>query len=76
MVTLPLKEDPSLLSGSSTVIGNPDEDQQFPTDHCQHDDAFFANPDYEGVIAWQSWEITQREIEAAMNAENQEGGGE
>ncbi len=79
MITLPLKEDPSLLSGSSTIVGNPDEDQQMPADHCQHDDAFFANPDYESVIAEQSWEITQREIEAAMNAENQEnqeGGGE
>ena len=76
MVTLPLQEDPSLAAGSTTVADNPDEAQEFQTDHCQHDDAFYADPDYESIIAWQQWEITQRAIEAEMNAGNPEGEGE
>ena len=30
--------------------------------HCQHDAAFFANPDYQTIIYGQAWEIEQERI--------------
>ncbi len=70
--TLPLIEDAALISGSTTIINNPDGTQtvQTPptTNHCQHDAAFFANPDYETLINQQRWEIDQRNAAAAAAA--------
>ncbi len=61
---LPLVEDPSLISGSTTIIDNPDGTQTINvpvTSHqCQHDATFFANPDYEAVLNGQIWELEQR----------------
>lgn len=61
---LPLVEDPSLLSGSTTIIENPDGTQTLvtppSTNHCQHDATFFANPEYESILNSQQWEMNQR----------------
>ena len=76
--TLPLIEDESLLAGSTMVVKNPDGTQtpQTPntTTHCMHDAAFFANPDYEAILAGQQAEIDQRN--AAMAPPPEEGGQE
>lgn len=75
VLELPLPEDPSLASGSTTIIQNPDGTQTVNTpnagQHCQHDAAFFANPDYEAVINQQTWEIEQRNA-AAIAAQQQQ----
>lgn len=64
VLTLPLIEDPSLWQGSSVTNILPDGstvvDQPQTTNHCQHDATFFANPDYEALIAQQQYEISQR----------------
>lgn len=61
---LPLIEDPSLISGSTMIMENDDGTQLFITpsssNHCQHDAAFYANPDYEAVLNAQQWEMNQR----------------
>ena len=68
------QEDPSLLSGSSTSITTIDEEgNEIVTTEgampiCTHDEAFFANPDYEGVIAQQRAELEVRIAEAAAAA--------
>lgn len=68
--TLPLEEDPSLLSGSS--ITSPDGTPgSASARQCQHDAAFFANPDYEAVIDAQRWEIEQRNINQGIIDEGQ-----
>ena len=59
---LPLQEDPSLWSGSGISAG-PDGSMTGNTAaHCQHDAAFFANPDYQTIIDGQAWEIEQERI--------------
>lgn len=65
IATLPLVEDPSLISGSTVIQEN--EDGTFTTistpvtsHHCQHDAMFYANPDYETIINQQEWELSQR----------------
>lgn len=74
----PFIEDPSLISGSSTITQNPDGTQTVNTpvtkDHCQHDATFFANPDYEAVINQQQWEIDQRNAAAQANQPQPEEG--
>lgn len=62
---LPFQEHPSLLQGSSAIT-QPLDPNSTATPHCQHDAAFFANPDYEAILAQQSWEITERELQAAQ----------
>ncbi len=58
----PLVEDPSLWPGSTVITvddyGNV-VDQSIPNTqkHCQHDEAFFANPDYEAILNQQQWEL-------------------
>ena len=73
---LPLIEDPSLLSGSTTIIDNPDGTQTYATppttNHCQHDASFFANPDYESILNSQQWEINQRNGGAGNNEDSDE----
>ena len=65
---LPLQEDPALLSGSSGMVVNPDGTVTPPSEsiRCQHDDAFYANPDYEAIIDAQSAEIEQRRIDSGF----------
>lgn len=67
--TLPLIEDESLISGSTTMIEDANGNVTYvapPTSsHCQHDAAFYANPDYEAVLNAQQWEIDQRNIPVA-----------
>lgn len=67
-LTLPLVEDASLLNGSTMITENPDGTQTITTpltsDHCQHDAAFYANPDYEALINSQQWEINSRNAAA------------
>ncbi len=61
---LPLIEDPSLLSGSTMITVNPDGTETYITpptsNRCQHDAAFYANPDYEAILGGQQWELNQR----------------
>ena len=61
---LPLQEDPSLANGSTTIVQNPDGTQSVngpnTAAHCQHDAAFYANPDYEAIINQQRMEIELR----------------
>lgn len=70
--TLPLVEDASLISGSTTIVTNPDGTQTLvapvTSDHCQHDATFFANPDYEAILNSQQLEINQRNEAAAAAA--------
>ena len=75
---LPFQEDPSLLQGSSGVTQPLDpEGQQLPygsnTPHCQHDASFFANPDYEAILAQQEWEANERDIQNALQGAGLEG---
>lgn len=76
--TLPLQEDPSLLSGSTGLVTNPDgtvtSSDTGSMPHCQHDDAFFANPDYQSIIDAQAWEIQQEKIAAGIYEDPDEGG--
>ena len=71
---LPLLEDPALIAGSTTIVINPDGTQTViqprTTNQCQHDAAFYANPDYETILNSQRWEIEQRRAaaQAAANA--------
>lgn len=65
IATFPLAEDPALISGSTTIIENPDGTQTVNTpnrtsERCQHDAAFFANPDWETILNGQRWELEQR----------------
>lgn len=68
--TLPLQEDPSLHSGSAGLVTNPDgtvtSTDPNGTLHCQHDDAFYANPDYQSIIDAQAWEIQMEKIAAGI----------
>lgn len=70
--TLPLLEDPALISGSTIITENPDGTtsvtQPATSDHCQHDALFFTNPEYEAIINAQQWEINQRNAAAAAAA--------
>ena len=65
ITTFPLAEDPSLINGSTTIIENPDgtltvNSPARTSERCQHDAAFYANPDYEMIINSQQWELNQR----------------
>ncbi|MCM1540584.1 MAG: transglycosylase domain-containing protein [Blautia sp.] len=73
VATFPLAEDPALISGSTTIIENPDGTQTVNTpsrtsERCQHDATFYANPEWESIIAGQQWELEQRGW-AAQNEE-------
>lgn len=65
---MPLQEDPALLSGNPALTTNPDGTVSQPssTGFCQHDDAFYANPDYQAIIDAQSWELQQEKIAAGF----------
>ncbi|WP_276952094.1 transglycosylase domain-containing protein [Acetatifactor muris] len=69
-LTLPLAEDPSLASGSTTLTTNPDGTVTPVTPgvatSCQHNEEFFANPDYEAILANQAAELMQRDIAAGL----------
>lgn len=71
-VDLPLVEHPALISGSTMITENPDGTftivPPVTTNHCQHDAAFYANPDYEAIQNAQQWEINRRRAEAAAAA--------
>lgn len=65
IATFPLAEDPALISGSTTIIENPDGTQTVNgpnriSERCQHNASFFANPDWETVLNGQRWELEQR----------------
>lgn len=70
--TLPLVEDPSLISGSTMLIENPDGTETVTSPntatHCQHDAEFFTNPDYEIILNSQASEIQRRNEAAAAAA--------
>lgn len=69
-VQLPLPEEPELIEGSTQIIqdenGNDVYIQPITSVYCVHDDAFFADPDYQNKIQNQIWEM-----EAAAAAANQ-----
>lgn len=73
---LPLIEDAALISGSTMIITNPDGTQSVTTpvtsNRCQHDAAFFANPDWENIINQQREWIANRnaQAQAAIDAAN------
>ncbi len=73
IIELPLVEDASLISGSTTITTNPDGTQTVNTPatsrQCQHTVEFYANPDYEAILAGQRWEIDQRYAAAAAAAQ-------
>jgi len=75
---LPLVEDASLLSGSTMVTENPDKSLTYTppntTTHCIHDDAFFANPDYQAILNAQTLELEGRRALAAQEAAAAGGG--
>ncbi len=64
-----LIEDPALLSGSTMITTNPDGTQVIsapPTaEYCQHNDEFYANPNWQAIQATQQMEIDQRNAAAA-----------
>lgn len=68
----PLIEDPVLLSGSTTITVNPDGTQNVivpnVSEYCQHNEAFYANPDWETIQANQQMEIYLRNEAAAQAA--------
>lgn len=70
---LPLIEDASLISGSTTITENPDGTQTVTTPitsrQCQHNAEFFANPDCENILAGQRWQLEQRHAAAQAAAE-------
>jgi len=69
--TFPLAEDEALIEGSTVIVENADGTQSVITPHtrsrCQHDAAFFANPDYEAVLNQQQWEMNQRGVAVPDN---------
>lgn len=69
-VELPLLEDASLIEGSTMITENPDGSftvtRPRTAETCQHDDSFYANPDYETVLNAQQWELIQREVAAGL----------
>ncbi len=69
-ITLPLLEDPALIPGSTTLITNPDGTQTInqprTSNVCQHDAAFYANPDYEAILNAQMQELAQRRAAAQV----------
>ncbi len=73
VATMPLVEDPALQQGSTVIVNNPDGTQTVITPNtrsqCEHDAAFFANPDYEAVINQQQAEINARNAAAQPQTE-------
>lgn len=69
--TFPLAEDEALIEGSTVITENADGTQTVITpqtrSRCQHDAAFFANPDYEAVLNQQQWEMNQRGVSVPNN---------
>ncbi len=65
VVTLPLVEDESLWSGSTVIVENDDGTQTvynpITSRMCEHDAAFFANPDCEAILNAQQAYIHQRD---------------
>lgn len=62
VLTLPHIEDPSLASGSTVTNADGTVTTPQTTNRCQHNDEFFANPDFEAIISQQQWEISQRGV--------------
>ncbi len=61
---LPLVEDPALISGSTTIVQNPDGTETIippqTVTQCQHDDFFYANPDCYNILYQQNIELSTR----------------
>ena len=76
IMEVPLLEDPTLIEGSTMIIENPDGTTTVSiprqSNQCQHNAAFFANPDYEAIINAQQWEINQRYQPAPQPEEEEE----
>ncbi len=71
--TVPLIEDASLIRGSTMITEGPNGEtiSQGPatSNHCMHDAAFFANPDYQEILNQQEYEINLRNLEAGIYPE-------
>lgn len=71
---VPLIEDPSLIRGSTMITEGPNGETitQGPatSNHCMHDAAFFANPDYQEILNQQEYEINLRNLEAGIYPED------
>lgn len=67
-----LIEDPALISGSTLITENPDGTLNItapPTaEYCQHNDEFYANPDWQSIEISQQLEIERRNAAAAAAA--------
>lgn len=63
---LPLVEDPSLLSGSTIIITNPDGTQtvQVPatSSQCHHNATFFADPNCHSILYNENQELSMRSM--------------
>ncbi len=57
---LPLIEDDSLLSGSTTILPDGTVVQPQTSNHCQHDVTFFTNPEYDVILQDQRWELESK----------------
>ena len=69
IMEVPFLEQPELIDGSTMITENPDGTISVSvprtSNYCQHNAAFFANPDYEAILNAQQWEIDQRYAPAA-----------
>ncbi len=72
-VELPLLEEEPLVNGSTVITENPDGTQTITpprtTNYCQHDAAFFMNPDADAIISQHQAEIDWRYAAAAESEE-------
>lgn len=58
--TLPLIEDESLWTGSTTILPDGTVIQPKTSSLCQHDIGFFIDPNYQSILAQQQWELQDR----------------
>ena len=69
----PLIENPVLLNGSTMITENPDGTQNITApstaEYCQHNELFFADPNWPVIQTNQQLEIDQRNAAAAAAAE-------
>ena len=71
--SLPHVEDESLWNGSTVLNADGTVTQPQTTTLCQHDAAFFADPNYQAILDQQQAELNQRAAAAQQEAYEQQG---
>ena len=66
-------EDESLWNGSTVLNADGTVTQPQTTTLCQHDAAFFADPNYQTILDQQQAELNQRAAAAQQEAYEQQG---